>query len=74
VLSAGESVEIEVLPSSSRLSIEADGRDREEAGPCDRLRIGASSRSARRVRVVHVGFAARARAKLPIVDAGELNA
>jgi NAD+ kinase len=74
VLSAAESVEVEVLPSSSRLSIEADGEERGEAGPGDRLRIGASSRSARRVRVVHVGFAARVRAKFPIVDAGELNA
>jgi NAD+ kinase len=74
VLSAGESVEIEVLPSSSRLSIEADGQERGEAGPGDRLRIGASSRSARRVRVGHVGFAARARSKLRIIDAGELNA
>jgi NAD kinase len=67
-------VEIEVLPSSSRLSIEADGQERGEAGPGDRLRIGASSRSARRVRVGHVGFAAQARSKLLIIDAGELNA
>jgi NAD+ kinase len=74
VLSAGESVEIEVLPSSSRLSIEADGRERGEAGPGDRLRIGPSSRSARRVRVGHVGFAAQARSKLRIIDAGELSA
>jgi NAD+ kinase len=74
VLSAGESVEIEVLPSSSRLSIEADGQERGEAAAGDRLRIGASSLSARRVRVEHVGFAARARSKLRIIDAGELNA
>jgi NAD+ kinase len=74
VLSAGESVEIEVLPSSSRLSIEADGQERGEAGRGDRLRIGVSSLSARRVRVGQVGFAARARSKLRIVDAGELNA
>jgi NAD+ kinase len=74
VLSAGEAVEIEVLPSSSRLSIEADGQQGGEAGPGDRLRIGASARSARRVRVGRVGFAAQARSKLRIVDAGELNA
>jgi NAD+ kinase len=74
VLSAGESVEIAVLPSSSRLSIEADGQERGDAGPGDRLRIGPSSRSARRVRVGHMGFAARARSKLRIIDAGELSA
>jgi NAD+ kinase len=74
VLSADESVEIEVLPSSSRLSIEADGQERGEAGPGDRLRIGASSLSARRVRVGHVGFAAQARSKFRIIDAGEMNA
>jgi NAD+ kinase len=72
VLSAGESVEIEVLASSSRLSIEADGQECGDAGPGDRLRIAASSLSARRVRVGQVGFAARARSKLRIIDAGEL--
>jgi NAD+ kinase len=73
VLSARESVDIEVLGSSSRLSIEADGQERGEAEPGDRLRIGASPLSARRVRVGHVGFAAQARSKLRIIDAGELG-
>ncbi len=63
-----------LLASSSRLSIEADGQERGEAGPGDRLRIGASSLSARRVRLGRVGFAAQARSKLRIIDAGELNA
>ncbi len=74
VLSANESVEIEVLASSSRLSIETDGREQGEAGPGDRLRIGPSALSARRVRVGQVAFAAWVRSKLRITDAGELNA
>jgi NAD+ kinase len=73
VVSAGEPVEIEVLASSSRLSIETDGQERGEAGPGDRLRIGASALAARRVRVGQVAFAASVRSKLRITDAGELN-
>ncbi len=73
VVSAGESVEIDLLASSSRPSIEIDGQELGEAGPGDRLSIGASALAARRVRLQQVGFAARARSKLRITDAGELN-
>jgi NAD+ kinase len=74
VLAARELVEIDVLASSSQLSIEIDGRERGEAGPGDRLRVGPSGVSARRVRVGRIGFAGRARSKLRITDAGELDA
>jgi NAD+ kinase len=74
VLSARESVEIDVLASSSRLSIEIDGHEHGEAAPGDRLRIGSSPLSARRIRIEQVGFAARARCKLRVTDAGELDA
>lgn len=50
-----ESLEIDVLASSSRLSIEIDGQEHGEAGPGDRLLIGSSPLSARRVRVGQVG-------------------
>jgi NAD+ kinase len=74
VLSSGELVEVEVLAASSRVSIEMDGQEHGEAGPGDRLRIGSSPVVARRVRVGQVGFAKRARSKLRITDAGELDA
>jgi NAD+ kinase len=74
VVSAREQVEIEVLASSSRLSIETDGQERGEARPGDRIRIGASALAARRVRVEQVAFAALVRSKLRITDARELNA
>lgn len=74
VLSAGESVEIDVLASSSRLSIEIDGHEHGAAGRRDHLRIGSSPLAGRRVHVGQVGFAAQARSKLRITDAGELDA
>jgi NAD+ kinase len=74
VLSAGESVEIDVLASSSRVSIEIDGQEHGDAGPGDRLRIASSPLAARRIRVGQIGFASRARSKLRITDAVELDA
>ncbi|MEA2145622.1 MAG: kinase, partial [Solirubrobacteraceae bacterium] len=68
-----ELVEVDVLASSSCLSIEIDGQEHGQAGPGDRLRIGSSRLTARRVRVGQLGFAARARSKLHIADAGELR-
>ena len=74
VVSPDESVEIEVLASSSTLSIEIDGQEHGEAGPGDRLRIECSPLRGRRVHVGQVGFAERARSKLRITDSGELGA
>jgi NAD+ kinase len=68
-----EIVEIDVLAPTSCLSIEIDGQEHGQAGPGDRLRIGSSHLTARRVRAGQLGFAARARSKLHIADAGGLG-
>jgi len=74
VLSTDESVQIDALASSSRLSIEIDGQENGEAGPGDRLRIESSPLQGRLIRLGQIGFAARARSKFRITDAGELGA
>jgi NAD+ kinase len=74
VVSAGESVGIDVLASSSRMSIEIDGQEHGDAAPGDRLCIVSSPLSAQRVHVEQIGFASRARSKLRITDSVELDA
>ena len=76
VLSAGESVEIDVLALSSRLSIEIDGQEHDEAGPRKApSRLDFSLVSARRVRVEQIGLAyAGTTRSSAITDAVELDA
>jgi NAD+ kinase len=72
VLAASEVVDIDVLSSSVRLSIEVDGRDHGEVGPGGRVSVAPSELSGRLVRLEQVGFATRARRKLQIADSPEL--
>jgi NAD+ kinase len=68
VLAEGESLGIEVLPSSAPVSIERDGQLLGHAEPGARLEILARPDAARVVRVHPGGFAERARRKLGITD------
>jgi NAD+ kinase len=68
VLAEGESLGIEILPSSAPVSIERDGQLLGHADPGARLEILARPDAARVVRVHPGGFAERARRKLGITD------
>jgi NAD+ kinase len=68
VLAEGESLGIEVLPTSAPVSIERDGQLLGHADPGARLEILARPDAARVVRVHPGGFAERARRKLGITD------
>ena len=68
VLAEGESLGIEILPSSAPVSIERDGQLLGHAEPGARLEILARPDAARVVRVHPGGFAVRARRKLGITD------
>jgi NAD+ kinase len=68
VLAEGESLGIEILPSSAPVSIERDGQLLGHAEPGARLEILARPDAARVVRVHPGGFAERARRKLGITD------
>jgi NAD+ kinase len=68
VLAEGESLGIEILPTSAPVSIERDGQLLGHAEPGGRLEILALPDAARVVRVHPGGFAERARRKLGITD------
>ena len=68
VLAEGESLGIQILPSSAPVSIERDGQLLGHAEPGARLEILARPDAARVVRVHPGGFAERARRKLGITD------
>ncbi|HEX3976111.1 MAG TPA: NAD(+)/NADH kinase [Solirubrobacteraceae bacterium] len=68
VLAEGESLGIEILPTSAPVSIERDGQLLGHAEPGARLEILARPDAARVVRVHPGGFAERARRKLGIAD------
>jgi NAD+ kinase len=68
VLAEGESLGIEILPTSAPVSIERDGQLLGHAEPGARLEILARPDAARVVRVHPGGFAERARRKLGITD------
>ena len=68
VLAEGESLGIEILPSSAPVSIERDGQLIGHTDPGVRLEILARPDAARVLRVHPGGFAERARRKLGITD------
>lgn len=68
VLADGESLGIQVLPTSAPVSIERDGQLLGHAEPGARLEITVRPAAARVVRVHPGGFAERARRKLGITD------
>jgi NAD+ kinase len=68
VLAEGESLGIEILPTSAPVSIERDGQLLGHAEPGARVEIAVRPDAARVVRVHPGGFAERARRKLGITD------
>jgi NAD kinase len=66
-------VTLDILASSSPMTLEIDGSDRGEVGPGHRLSIGPSAVTARLIRVSGARFAARARSKLQLRDSPELG-
>ena len=68
VLADGESLGIEVLPSSAPLSLELDGQLHGQLEPGARIDVRARPDAARVIRIHTGGFAERARRKLGIRD------
>jgi NAD+ kinase len=73
MLSAGDEVTLDVLPSSGRLAVEVDGRVAEYVGPGDTLTIQATPEAGRVVRLGHTTFYERARRKLRVNGSAEVE-
>jgi NAD+ kinase len=72
-LSAGEPVEVELLPSSGRLGVEVDGLLVGAVEPGDAVDIHLCSRAGRVIRLGGTTFYQRARRKLRLADPAELD-
>jgi NAD+ kinase len=68
VLGDGERLGVEVLPSSSPVAVEVDGRLVAQVDPGWSMHVGVAPQPARVVRLGKGGFAERARRKLGIMD------
>src|SRR6202035_5682763 len=72
VVSVGDQLTLNVLPSSGRLAVEADGSVAAEVEPGDRIELEPRPGAARVVRLVHTTFYERVRRKLRLADSAEI--
>jgi NAD+ kinase len=72
VLSVHDSLELEILPASSRLAVEVDGQVAAHVSPGDRIELRPRPGAARVVRLGHTTFYERARRKLRLTDSAEI--
>jgi len=74
VISAGESVMLEILPASGRLAVEVDGLVAGYTSPGERISLRPRPAAARVVRLGRATFYQRARRKLRLTDSAEIPA
>jgi NAD+ kinase len=74
VLSIDDSLELEVLPPSSRLAIEVDGNVTAHVTAGDRISLRPRPGAAHVIRLGHTTFYERARRKLRLTDSAEIPA
>jgi NAD+ kinase len=74
VISAGESVMLEILPASGRLAVEVDGLVAGYTSPGERISLRPRPAAARVVRLGSTTFYQRARRKLRLTDSAEIPA
>lgn len=72
VVSASETVTLEILPASGRLAVEVDGVVAGYAGPGERIDLRARPGAARVIRLGRTTFYERARRKLRLTDSAEI--
>ena len=74
VISCADQLGLDILPSSGRLAVEADGIYAAEVGPGDQIELVSRPGAARVVRLGHTTFYQRARRKLRLTDSAEIPA
>jgi len=72
VLSVADSLELEILPPSSRLAVEVDGQVAAHVAPGDRITLQPRPGAAQVVRLGRTTFYERARRKLRLADSAEI--
>jgi len=72
VVSVGDQLTLNILPSSGRLAVEADGNVAAEVEPGDRIELVPRPGAARVVRLGHTTFYERVRRKLRLADSAEI--
>jgi NAD+ kinase len=72
VISARDTVALQMLPSSGRLAVEVDGVVAGYTGPGERIELRPRPAAARVVRLGHTTFYERARRKLRLTDSAEI--
>jgi NAD+ kinase len=72
VVSVGDQLTLNVLPSSGRLAVEADGNVAAEVEPGDRIELLPRPGAARVVRLGRTTFYERVRRKLRLADSAEI--
>ena len=72
VVSVGDQLTLNILPSSGRLAVEADGNVAAEVEPGDRIELQPRPGAARVVRLGHTTFYERVRRKLRLADSAEI--
>src|SRR5437764_46143 len=72
VVSVDDQLTLNILPSSGRLAVEADGNVAAEVEPGDRIELQARPGAARLVRLGHGTFYERVRRKLRLADSAEI--
>jgi NAD+ kinase len=72
VVSVGDQLTLNVLPTSGRLAVEADGNVAAEVEPGDRIELQPRPGAARVVRLGHTTFYERVRRKLRLADSAEI--
>jgi len=72
VVSVGDQLTLNILPSSGRLAVEADGNVAAEVEPGDRIELEPRPGAARVVRLGHTTFYERVRRKLRLADSAEI--
>ena len=73
VVSVGDQLTLNILPSSGRLAVEADGNVAAEVEPGDRIELAPRPGAARVVRLGHTTFYERVRRKLRLADSAEIS-
>src|SRR5580704_16631855 len=74
VISGEDQLGLDILPSSGRLAVEADGIAAADVGPGDQIELISRPGAARVVRLGHTTFYQRARRKLRLTDSAEIPA
>ena len=72
VVAVDDQLTLNVLPSSGRLAVEADGNLAAEVGPGDQIELQPRVGAARVVRLGHTTFYERVRRKLRLTDSAEI--